>query len=133
MDAETVPGADHDTAIPLAQTARLLYAMRRRRDRMFGDLAGAFREPAWDMMLDLFMAAAEDRPVSKTSAAIASLTAQTTGLRWVDTMIRKGLLQLAPDAGDGRRSLIELTPASHAAMSDYLSEVRDTVAAGGDG
>lgn len=96
--------------------------MRRRRDRTFGDLVGAFRESAWDMIPDLFMAATEDRPVAKTSFAFPSV--QATGLRWVDATVRKDLLKLAPDASDGCRSLIELTRATLAAMSAYLSDVR---------
>ena len=46
--------------------AKRLYRDRRRRADVFN--ADLFGEPAWDMLLDLYIAACEDRQVSTTSA-----------------------------------------------------------------
>ncbi len=44
-----------------------VYRARRLRDDAFGPIAGQFREPTWDILLDLYLAAAKGRPVSVSS------------------------------------------------------------------
>ena len=48
------------------QYARAAYATRRRRSTIFGD-SELFGEPAWDILLDLYIAHVEDTPVSVSS------------------------------------------------------------------
>src|SRR3546814_11460790 len=61
-----------------------LIRCRRLRDRYFdGDL---FADPAWDMLLDLYLAAERNtRPVSISSLCIASAVPAPTALRWIKT------------------------------------------------
>ena len=58
-----------------------VYRARRLRDDAFGPIAGQFREPTWDILLDLYLAAAKGRPVSVSSACIGSGAPQTTAIR----------------------------------------------------
>ena len=60
--------------------ARKAYALRRKRAALFGN-PDLFGEPAWDILLDLYIAAGEGKPVSVSSACIGSAAPATTGLR----------------------------------------------------
>ncbi|WP_375196073.1 MarR family transcriptional regulator [Sphingobium sp.] len=104
-------GFGPDQPVPLSalgRFARRLLAQRRRRDQMFG--ADLFGEPIWDMYLDLFANAVEDRPVSISSLCIASGAPTTTALRQIGMLVDRGLLLRRQDSTDGRRVLIELSP-----------------------
>jgi len=68
------------------------------------------------MMLDLFAAELEGRRVSASSVALASCVPQTTALRCVEEMVKGGLITRDRDPLDGRRSILQLTPAATAAM-----------------
>jgi len=103
--------------------ARRLYTIRRQRDLAFGAAASIFRDPAWDMMLDLFAARIEGRQISVSSAAIAAQTPQTTALRCIDQMVERGLLVRVPDRVDRRRSLLELTPCALDAMWELVARI----------
>ena len=98
--------------------ARKLLAQRRRREQILD--ADLFGEPIWDMFLDLFASAAEDRPVSVSSLCIASGAPTTTALRSVAMLVNRGLLLRTQDVRDGRRVLIELSPALHEKLGHLL-------------
>jgi DNA-binding MarR family transcriptional regulator len=93
--------------------------LRRHRDKIFG--SGFFGEPAWDILLDLFLARAKGlRPVSITSLCIASAVPSTTALRWIGFMVQEGLLVRDSDPLDRRRVFIHLTDAAWQKMHDLL-------------
>lgn len=103
--------------------ARQLYLIRRCRDRAFGPAAAVFRDPAWDMILDLFAARLEGRRTSISSAAIAARIPQTTAIRLVDQLVDRKLIRRIADEQDGRRSLLELTPMAVDMMWRFLASV----------
>jgi len=107
------------------ETALTLYANRRRRQAYFGDHAGLFGEPAWDILLDLYASHRNGRIVTVSSASIAACTPTTTGLRWIAEMHRLGLLQSRRHPDDRRARVVTLTPAAETAMDAYLEEVGD--------
>jgi hypothetical protein len=101
--------------------ARSHLAGRRARARFLPpDLFG---EPAWDLLLDLFIAGEECKPISITSACIASGVASTTALRWIGVLEERGLILRAPDPGDGRRIYLALTFTAREAVLDWLRAV----------
>ena len=117
-----VPG-DH----PLwADLAREHYCSRRRRDKIFGT-GTLFGEPAWDILLDLFIAAKEGRRVSVMSACIGAVAPSTTALRWIVTLERDGLLRREDATHDKRRSFIQITPTGYAAMVEYFAATAKTI------
>ena len=59
-------------------------------------------EPAWNMLLDLFVHHNSGTGVSVTSAAIASDAPQATALRYVAVMQREGLLERHSSTTDRR-------------------------------
>lgn len=117
------PGAEADSESEGLRLARRLYLIRRCRDRAFGPAAAVFRDPAWDMMLDLFAARLEGRRTSVSSAAIAACIPQTTAIRLVDQLIDRKLIRRIADENDGRRSLLEMTPMAVDMMWRFLASI----------
>jgi hypothetical protein len=80
--------------------------------------------PAWQLFLELFVAQLEQRPVPVTNACLSLGTAQTTALRYLTDLERRGLIASVADPADGRRRLLRLTPHVEAELRRYL---RDSV------
>lgn len=98
--------------------ARESYVVRRRCDRYLpGDLFG---EPTWDILLDLYVATRENRPVPTTSACIGANVPPTTALRWLRILEARGLVEREEDCRDGRRTFVRLSARGLAAMDDWL-------------
>jgi Winged helix DNA-binding domain len=90
----------------LVRKARHHYAVRRRRDEIFGGLSG---EPAWDMLLELFIHSVEGRKVPVKNLCLASCAPTSTAMRWIDRLVEIGLIDKSADDADARRSLVSLT------------------------
>jgi hypothetical protein len=78
------------------------------RRQIFAQGTDLFADPAWEILLDLFIEEAEGRPVTVTSACIAAKVPQTTGLRWLERLVKSGLIERMPDRTDGRRVYVTL-------------------------
>jgi DNA-binding transcriptional ArsR family regulator len=98
--------------------ARESYAIRRRRGRYLP--ADLFGEPTWDILLDLYVATRENRPVPTTSACIGAHVPPTTALRWLRILEARGLVEREDDGRDGRRTFVRLSARGLAAMDDWL-------------
>jgi len=109
----------HDHPI-WSELARQTYDDRRRRSKIFGS-DDLFGEPAWDILLDLFIAAKERRRVSVTSACIGSAVPSTTALRWITILERQDLLVREADPGDARRVYVKLSTRGYDAMLEYFA------------
>lgn len=112
--------AERRTAITAA--AKDLYRARRRRERHFAHLSCAFGEPIWDLMLDLFVAQRERRPISISSACLAANVPATTGLRWLQHMEINSIVVRVPDPVDRRRAYVRLADPVELAMERYIDE-----------
>ena len=64
--------------------------LRKRRDTTYG--AEFFGEPAWDILLDLFLERAEGRKTNSMSAATSSRAPITTALRYLGILEKRGLI-----------------------------------------
>lgn len=104
----------------LAAIADRLYRSRRRREAHFK--SGLFGEPAWDMMLDLFINKVRGRKLWTTSLCIAAGVPQTTALRYIAVLEQAELVQRAVDPQDRRVVLVDLTASGFTLMRDYLAE-----------
>lgn len=112
----------HPVSPVLVARAESLYRERRRRDATIGGTNGLFGEPSWDILLDLFIARGRARPVSVSSACIASSSPQSTALRYVGLLEGVGLIRRSKDPRDGRRQYLELTDLGLSEMKAYLAE-----------
>jgi hypothetical protein len=114
---------DHPVWVELA---RQTYDDRRRRTKIFRS-EDLFGEPAWDILLDLFIAAKERRRVSVTSACIGSAVPSTTALRWITILEKQGLLAREADPGDARRVYVKLSTRGYSAMLEYFASASRSV------
>lgn len=109
-----------------ASTSKLLeramsdYRARQRRIRHLPkDLFG---EPAWDMLLDLFITALQHRQISVSSACLASGVPSTTALRWLGQLERIGLVERNASPYDQRVVWVKLTNQGLQALTEYYSK-----------
>jgi hypothetical protein len=102
----------------LAAKAQVFWEQRdRRRQFIDNDLLG---EPAWDMLLDLFVQFAKGAKVPTTSLCIASRVPMSTALRYVNLLEEAGYAVRSQSDYDGRVSLVSLTDAGALALGQYL-------------
>jgi hypothetical protein len=88
--------------------AKRLARARRRRDVALPEAADLFRDPAWDLLLDLFISGEERGEVSITSVCIGATVPGSTGLRHLTMLHDRGLVSIRPDPSDRRRRYIRL-------------------------
>lgn len=113
-------GADAAVAEAPASLAATALAMRRAALRHLGQAMAD--GPAQAILLDLHVSAAEGRRVFVHDACVASGVPMSTALRWVATLAKAGLVAKAPDAKDGRRTLLSLTDAGRARIDALLAD-----------
>ena len=107
--------------LPDPRLVRRILSARQARARFFdGEL---FADPAWDMLLDLTAAQAEDQRVSVTSLCIAAEVPATTALRWINQLVDCGVFERVADPSDRPRAFIGLSEQSAEAMARYFAEV----------
>jgi len=99
--------------------AKTVYSARRERDAAAG-LTGLFGEPAWDILLDVFIALKSRREIQVSSVCIEAGVPSTTILRWLTRLELEGLIYRASDTVDGRRRYVRLTPSGEALMARTL-------------
>jgi predicted transcriptional regulator len=104
----------------LATIAESIYRARRRRLKLFN--ANLFGEPAWDMLLDMFIKTARGERLSTTSLCIAADVPQATGLRWIAQLEEQGLLSRRQVVDDRRLKIVEITPEGYRLMRQYVTE-----------
>lgn len=82
-------------------------AGRRARDQAFeGSL---FLNPAWDILLDLYINHVQGRKECVSNVCIASSAPATTVSRWIALLEKQGLIERASDPNDKRRTLLGLS------------------------
>jgi hypothetical protein len=104
-----------------ADMVRSVIRARRLRARYFSE--ELFADPAWDMLLDLLQAEITQLRVPVSSLCIAAAVPATTALRWLKTMVAKGIFVRRADPHDGRRVFVELAPDASYALRRYFGEV----------
>lgn len=115
---ETSRSGQIDDSLRLQSVAREEYRRRRARANHFD--ANLFAEPAWDILLDLFVAHVDQVRISVTSACLASSCPPTTALRWVSVLEAQGLVRRTGDTTDQRRTWVALTELGVRKMTAYL-------------
>lgn len=115
------PPAGADTPAVSADVVRAVIRARRLRGRYFSE--DLFADPAWDMLLDLLQAEIAQLRVPVSSLCIAAAVPATTALRWLKTMVSKGLFIRRADPHDGRRVFVELAPEASRALRRYFGEI----------
>ncbi|NWK94351.1 hypothetical protein DM806_01350 [Sphingobium lactosutens] len=95
---------------------RLQKARNRRANFFGGDL---FVDPAWDIMIDLYISAADHKQISISSACMASGAPPTTALRYLASLTDAGIIIRTADARDGRRIFVRLSDEARQTMTNW--------------
>jgi DNA-binding MarR family transcriptional regulator len=103
------------------QVVRDIIYMRSERRRFLP--AHLFADPAWDMLLDLYLSDIVSQRISVSSLCTASNVPATTALRWITSLQAEGLVERAGDPCDHRRYFMSLSKKGMAAMDGYFGEV----------
>jgi DNA-binding MarR family transcriptional regulator len=96
--------------------------LRRRQLRASHFSASWFREPAWEMLVILFVreqaigAMPTSRLIDEAGASAA------TGLRWLDVLEGEKLIERWRHPTDGRQRLVRLTPLGREKLQAYFAE-----------
>lgn len=118
-DSGSHPSEPTDYELAL-RTARQTSRRRAVRKEILG-ADGRLGEPAWDMMIDLFIHEGDGKPVSTSSICIASGLPMSTALRLLQRLCDLGKVFRAADPSDGRRNFIRLAPEVRDQLTHYFS------------
>lgn len=113
-----VAAADGDTSVDTCDMARRLLAQRMARFDHFP--AELFHEPAWDMLLALFVAHEEGRTMNVKTLVASAHAPVTTSQRWIDHLHKLKLVDRVIDPIDRRRMEISLSDNGFTAVTAYL-------------
>lgn len=102
-----------------------LLKARRKRETVFGP--GLFADPAWDLLLEAYVAQLDQRKISVSGMCCAGGAPATTALRHLQKLEQQGWLVRRTDPYDGRRSWMELSAVGNAAMLAYFNSVSGLV------
>ncbi len=117
--SEGEPAADTGMAAPDArELAKQLLAQRLARFDHFP--AELFHEPAWDMLLALFVAQEERRTMNVKTLVGSAHAPVTTSQRWIDHLYKLKLVDRVIDPVDRRRMEISLSDSGDTAVRAYL-------------
>lgn len=100
------------------EAAKALLAGRRRRATLMKGIR--FYDPSWDMVLELYVADREHRPVAVSQLCGASGGSTTTALRHLEQMEALGYIKRAPDVEDRRRLLVTMCSRLGDALDQWL-------------
>jgi DNA-binding MarR family transcriptional regulator len=104
----------------LLALARMIYKARRGRAEFFN--ADLFADPAWDILLELFIAELCGKQTSSTRLCMAAAVPPTTASRYVAHLETVGLVCRASCETDARIQLRAITPKGLQLMRDYFEK-----------
>lgn len=129
-EASDIPPSGDSEQDQLAAIARSEFHNRRRRDSLIRhDL---FAEPAWDMLLDLYIQHHRGQPVAVDRLCTAAGAATTTALRWLGLLIEKELVIRYSSAEADGVIRVALSERGVGEMERYLRDFLHRNRLGGD-
>ena len=112
-------GAAEPDRSETVRCARQLLGLRRLREEMLG--GNLFADPAWDLLLHLYVESAAGRQVAISGLCSAAKVRPTTGLRWINLLVEAGLLEKSDDPADARRVFVGFAPGAEEALHHILA------------
>lgn len=82
-----------------------------------------FRDAAWDMMLEIFIATEEARMLCVKHVVLASRESATGAMRRIEGLEQAKLIKRVADPMDHRRVRVELTSSGYEAMTALLKQL----------
>ena len=103
------------------ELAKQLLAQRQARFDHFP--AELFHEPAWDMLIALFIAHNDTRPTNVKALVAMADAPVTTSQRWIEHLHKLKLIDRVNDPADRRRIEISLSHSGYEAITAYLTAI----------
>lgn len=116
---------NRDTICAAAAANARTAAIRRAERRQLLGHSSLLANPAWDMLIDLFVHTYVGKPVSTSALCIGSGLPMSNALRIVRKLRESDMVFREPDPSDGRRYFIRLTPQTMHALNRYFCEEPD--------
>jgi DNA-binding MarR family transcriptional regulator len=85
-----------------------------------------FSDPAWDLLLALFLAREREQTITVAELTEATATPISTAVRWIDVLERDGLVQRNPDPSCLDQDRVELSVRGTAAICQWLENCKRT-------
>jgi hypothetical protein len=118
---------ERDAGAPLEITAPLVRAILRIRRLRAEFLPVAGGDPAWTMILELYAAELEGKPLHQARLIATAEVPHTTGLRIAQGLLASGVFVSRPDPVHARRRVLALSAETAAQVRTYLSVAIATV------
>lgn len=115
--------------VPLDAVAETLLRQRHARAKFLPP--SLFHEPAWEILLSLFVAQRRGQVVNVKQLVEQVDAPVTTSQRWIDTLAHMKLVHRLVDASDRRRIELSLTEHALSVMERYLRWTQDGERANG--
>ena len=109
--------ANDSKAAELGDIARKAFADRRRRADIDG-MGNLFGEPAWDILLSLFIAGCEGRRLSVDATCAGAATPESTALRWIEILEKRGVIVRE---GEPERASLRLSALADTNLANYFA------------
>lgn len=110
-----------DVELQVIENARATMRRRILRHQLLG-APDLFGEPAWDMILDLFIRQAMGEPVPTSSLGVVADMPNSSAMKLIQRLCDSGLLVRVPDENDGRRNFVEISPEVAHRLRAYFAE-----------
>jgi len=81
-----------------------------------------FGEPAWDMLIDLFIHACKGQQLSMSSLCATAGIPTSSAMKLAQRLCEAGILERTPDIFDGRRTLMKIAPEVAHRLRAYFAE-----------
>jgi DNA-binding MarR family transcriptional regulator len=107
------------------QFARHVLRVRQQRSEILG--VDSFRDPAWDMLLDLYARQEPGTGMMISALCIASGVPQTTALRHIYHLAQLGLVEIADHPTDQRRTMVRLADHVCPRIERLLDMMQDAI------
>lgn len=105
------------------EIATQILRSRREREAIFGP--GIFADPAWDILLELYVAHLANRKTTLPRLCEAVPVRPTSALRWTRRLEERGWITRTPVRGRRPRVLLDLTDNGVRAINIYLARYTD--------
>lgn len=104
----------------LLEDARAELLRRKQRRQVLGHL-GILNDPAWDILLELYIADITGCQLYASVVGTDAAIPQSTALRWLTVLEKEGLLRRRFDNFDKRRQWVGLTPFARSLMERHFT------------
>lgn len=115
----------NDAPAAAVEEARRHYRLRRMRDQEFGPTL--FGEPAWDLLLDLYIAASDPSLISVMGGSIAASVSTKDAAPWLIVLQEHGLVERLHSSTEMSRAVFALSQSAFDRMTLLLTDSPDAI------